>query len=234
MIDLARYKTLIFDCDGVLLDSNRVKTDAFRLAAAPYGEAAADELVAHHVANGGVSRYVKFERFLSTIAPKYKTQVSNQDELPDLEGLLENYASAVRSGLATCPVASGLPELRSLTRGARWLVVSGGDQSELRQVFRERGLAELFDGGIFGSPDTKDEILSREFQGGIIQHNAVFIGDSRLDHEAATRAGTDFVFVSGWTDFSNWKEYVNRNGIHAIESLSELSQHVKGSGRIAY
>ena len=29
------YSAIIFDCDGVILDSNRVKTDAFRLVAEP-------------------------------------------------------------------------------------------------------------------------------------------------------------------------------------------------------
>ena len=29
-MNLTPYKTLIFDCDGVLLDSNHIKTNAFR------------------------------------------------------------------------------------------------------------------------------------------------------------------------------------------------------------
>jgi hypothetical protein len=42
--------TLVFDCDGVVLNSNRIKTEAFRLVAAPYGEAAAEALVQYHLA----------------------------------------------------------------------------------------------------------------------------------------------------------------------------------------
>ena len=43
MID--QYRTWIFDCDGVLLDSNRVKTQAMFEAAKPHGEDAAMKLV---------------------------------------------------------------------------------------------------------------------------------------------------------------------------------------------
>lgn len=43
--DLQRYRTLVFDCDGVLLNSNMVKTQAFYSTALPYGEKAAKELV---------------------------------------------------------------------------------------------------------------------------------------------------------------------------------------------
>ena len=30
MIEISKYKSLIFDCDGVILNSNKIKTDAFR------------------------------------------------------------------------------------------------------------------------------------------------------------------------------------------------------------
>ncbi|NLC22432.1 MAG: HAD family hydrolase, partial [Halomonadaceae bacterium] len=34
--ELKAYLTLVFDCDGVVLDSNRVKTEAFYQATLPY------------------------------------------------------------------------------------------------------------------------------------------------------------------------------------------------------
>ncbi len=40
-----KYKSLIFDCDGVVLNSNKAKTEAFYKAALPYGEQAASALV---------------------------------------------------------------------------------------------------------------------------------------------------------------------------------------------
>ncbi|WP_328190384.1 HAD family hydrolase [Marinobacter sp. OP 3.4] len=194
MADLARYMTWVFDCDGVLLDSNRVKTEAFYQAAEPYGPGQAEALVDYHVRNGGISRYVKFSTFLSDIVGRSR---ADGDEL---QQLLDRYAGLVGEGLRQCAVADGLMTLRRLTGSARWLVVSGGDQEELRGVFADRGLAELFDGGIFGSPDTKDEILAREWENGGILHPAVFVGDSRYDIEAATRAGLDFIFARRWSE----------------------------------
>lgn len=41
---MQKYETLVFDCDGVLLDSNRVKTEAFWTVASQFGQAAADAL----------------------------------------------------------------------------------------------------------------------------------------------------------------------------------------------
>src|SRR5690606_26753436 len=83
-----------------------------------------------------------------------------------LEQLLTKYASYVRSGLLSCDIAPGLGDLRKKTPNSKWLIVSGGDQQELRDIFEQRGIHTWFDGGIFGSPDNKELILSRELEKG--------------------------------------------------------------------
>lgn len=215
---LEKYKTLVFDCDGVVLNSNKVKTDAFYQAALSYGEQAAQALVEYHVANGGVSRYKKFAYFLNTLVPQYAAEVSG----PTLEELLDAYASNVLQGLLTCDIAEGIHELRKNTSNTNWLIVSGGDQAELRHVFAERGLAEYFDGGIFGSPDTKDEILEREISKGNIQQPALFLGDSKYDYQASNGAGLDFVFLTGWTEVEGWEEWCCKNVLLTTQSISSL------------
>ncbi|MCC5450288.1 HAD hydrolase-like protein [Rheinheimera sp. UJ51] len=210
-MNLSNYQTLVFDCDGVVLNSNKVKTEAFFKAALPYGEAAAQQLVDYHVARGGISRYKKFEWFVENV-------VAGQAG-PNLEQLLAAYAKEVLEGLLNCEIVSGLTELRAKTAHANWLIVSGGDQQELRDVFATKDIAKYFDGGIFGSPDSKDTILAREKQNGNIKPKALFLGDSRYDHEAATTAKLDFVFLSYWTEFSEWQSYCASNTIQTQNSL---------------
>ncbi len=214
-LDLSSYNTLVFDCDGVLLNSNKVKTQAFYLAALPYGDAAAQALVDYHVANGGVSRYKKFDYFLKSI-------VADQSDGPGVDVLLSRYAENVREGLLSCDVASGLMELRTKTNVARWLIVSGGDQAELREIFQLRGLANLFDGGIFGSPDTKDEILEREKVSGNIKFPAMFLGDSKYDYQASHAAGLDFIFVADWSEVKDPGQWCQENSLCEVRSISQL------------
>lgn len=219
---LANYSTLVFDCDGVVLDSNRIKTDAFRIAALPWGAKLADALVAHHVANGGISRHRKFAYFLESIVPSFSPSAVPGIDGPGLDELLASYALAVRGGLMACDVAEGLEDLRANTPNARWCIVSGGDQAELREIFSARGLDLFFDGGIFGSPDSKDVILGREIEIGSIHAPALFLGDSRYDYQAAQRAGIDFVFISQWTEVADWQEFASQNKLRAIASLPDL------------
>jgi phosphoglycolate phosphatase-like HAD superfamily hydrolase len=212
---LTDYSTVIFDCDGVLLDSNRIKTEAFRTVALEAGETAADKLVDHHRRYGGVARNEKFRYFVEQILalPPDSTMVDH---------LVALYAKEVRHRLLDCAVAPGLQGLREATQGVRWAVVSGGAQAELREVFTKRGLAPLFDAGIHGSPDNKHTLLARLREAGALDGPAVFLGDSRYDHEAAIRAGLDFVFISGWTEFDDWSEYCASHKLTAVPDLSAL------------
>lgn len=209
------YSTLVFDCDGVVLNSNQVKTQAFYQATLPYGEEAAQRLVDFHVNNGGISRYKKFALFLD--------EMTGGRDGPTLEQLLDSYAERVRDGLMACEVAPGLDALRKATPNTRWLIVSGGDQDELRDIFSVRGIDTYFDAGIFGSPDTKDEILARELDTGTITTPALFLGDSTYDYEAATRAGVDFVFLSAWSEVADWQDWWDSNGLTSVESIRELT-----------
>jgi phosphoglycolate phosphatase-like HAD superfamily hydrolase len=213
------YNTLIFDCDGVILNSNRIKTEAFYQAALPYGEESAQALVDYHKLNGGISRYIKFAHFLENIKPA-------EQKGPNLEKMLETYASHVHQGLRCCDIASGLFDLRERTNSSRWLVVSGGDQEEIRQVFAERKLDVLFDGGIFGSPDTKDDILAREKNSGTIRYPAIFFGDSSYDYSAAKKASIEFTFISDWSELAEWEQWCASNRIKHACNINSILQRL--------
>lgn len=219
MIDLDQYNTLVFDCDGVILDSNQLKSQAYFDTAIAFGadEQQAKALMDYHIRLGGISRYPKYRYFLTEIMG----QPAHEE---DLDFLLDRFAQEIHQGLLKCKIASGLHELRQRCSHANWMVLSGGDQQELRQLFRQRDLDAMFDAGIYGSPDNKDQVLARELGNGNIRKPALFLGDSKYDHEAAKTAGLDFVFVSELTEFDDWQDYCAEHHIPVIERLSSLLQ----------
>ena len=184
---------------------------------------------------GPVSRYKEFAYFVEQIAPNfvpsYAKQRNSAEQSPDLETLLQAYACYVRERLLSCDLALGLEALREQTPNARWLIVSGGDQAELRDVFANRGIVEWFDGGSFGSPDTKDEILARELASGNIQQPALFLGDSKYDYQAASAAGLDFVFLSGWSEVTDWEAWASVHGLVYVNSVQSLVDNCSLDGR---
>jgi len=213
--ELSSYSALLFDCDGVVLNSNKIKTQAFYNVAVRYGPEHAEALVKYHVSNGGISRYAKFEYFLQEIVKK------KIDEA-ELALLLNLFSEEVKKGLLTCGVAERLDELRETTRGIPWLIVSGGDQHELREVFMLRGLDKYFDGGIFGSPDDKETILSREILKQGFAKPMLFLGDSKYDFEVASVFSLDFVFIRQWSEVRDLDSWLSHKQIDSLPSVSHL------------
>lgn len=216
-VDLKKYKTIVFDCDGVILDSNVVKTEAYSRTAKNLGasDAQAQQLVDYHVKLGGISRYHKFDWYVREVL---KQPVSDKA----IQVLLDEFSRELEEGLMHCTIAEGLHALRDATKDAKWVILSGGDQQEIRDLFAKRDLAKHFDGGLFGSPDNKDTVLAREKANGHLQMPALFIGDSKYDHEASTNAGLDFIFVSDWTEVPDWQAYCKAQNIHVFSSIQAL------------
>ena len=217
MLPLSQYKTLVFDCDGVVLNSNQLKIQAYFDVAIKFGanEVQAQALVDHHVRLGGISRYPKFEYFLRDIM---QLEVTDQT----MQTLLDTFTAEVKRLLTDCEIAPDLMGVRDANPNAKWMIISGGDQAELRDIFQQRGIDTLFDAGIYGSPDNKDAILAREVGLGHITQPALFIGDSRYDHQASTNAGLDFVFLSAWTDVEGWQDYCATHKIEVFNHLGNL------------
>ena len=216
-VDLHKYKTIVFDCDGVILDSNVVKTEAYFRTAKNLGatDKQAQALVDYHVKLGGISRYHKFDWYLREILKQPATEKA-------IQVFLDEFSRELEDGLMHCTIAGGLQELRDVTKDAKWMILSGGDQQEIRDLFAKRKLADLFDGGLFGSPDNKDTVLAREKANGDLQLPALFVGDSKYDRESSTNAGLDFIFVSDWTEVPDWQKFCTENDIKVLPNISLL------------
>lgn len=213
-----REWAFLFDCDGVLLDSNGVKTEAFRQVALPYGAEVATAVVGHHVIHGGVSRYVKIERMFTEV-------LGRAPQLGEVDEALDRFGDVARKGLLdSAPDAGAVAFLSRLQRAnVRSVVVSGGDQSEVRWALERHGLSRWID-AIHGSPRTKSSIVEDLVRTWIEPRRAVLIGDSRVDMEVALEFGIEPIFVHHWTEFAGWEKFVKQNGVLAVSDLSELDR----------
>ena len=216
MIELNKYNTIIFDCDGVILNSNFQKIEAYRNTALAYGASKlqAEELVAHHVELTGISRYVKFKYFLKEIMSEEITDYS-------MKKLVDTLNEEVINLLKDCEIASGIEKLKSQTKKSIWMVASGGDQEELRFLFKEKNITSYFEGGIYGSPSSKHQIVEEKLKSNSFLP-ALFLGDSLYDIETAQKFNLDFVFVYGWTDLKDWKKICDEKKLTYIEKIEDL------------
>lgn len=208
------YDTILFDCDGVILNSNKIKSQAFYNIASAYSIPAARELVEYNQQFGGVSRHEKFKHFRKNILPKY----SHTE--PDQETLITQFATYVRNGLMECEVSPHLNDIRLQFPHAEFAIISGGDQSELTDVFSARNIDHYFTSGIWGSPATKYDNINSQFSSLVVK-STLFIGDSQLDHQVAESFGFDFIFVSDWTEMPDWQSYCDQHNVKAFRNIGD-------------
>ena len=63
-------KTLIFDFDGVIIDTASIKTEAFYKLFRKYGSNIAKKAKNYHLENEGISRFEKFEYIINKFLKK--------------------------------------------------------------------------------------------------------------------------------------------------------------------
>lgn len=198
----ADYDTLVFDCDGVILDSNRIKSAAFRTVTAPFGAEASARFLDYHHRHGGISRNEKFAHFLDafvTVAPADRERL--------LGGLLRDYAAICARELLACPLIPGVAALlASIPPRVAAHVVTGGAQSEVRAVFAARGLDRHF-ASILGSPTSKHDNMRLLAAAGALRGRALYFGDAELDMQLAEEFGLEFVFVHGVSDWPDGRAH---------------------------
>jgi phosphoglycolate phosphatase-like HAD superfamily hydrolase/putative flippase GtrA len=220
MLQPQNYHTWIFDCDGVLLDSNRCKANAFYKAALPYGTEIANQIATYHKDNGGISRFKKF-RYV------FENLLGRTDYEAEYERMVQDFSRAAREELQNCKPVAGVEDfLKSAPAGTRLFVISGAEEEELKWSLEIHGLAKYFH-GIFGSPRSKTEILNTLAESRQLVGPTVYFGDSRYDFLSASQAGCDFLFVNGFTDFANWQTFVQENNIPTARDFTELLQKNK-------
>ena len=223
MIDIKGYKLIIFDCDGVILNSNHLKTSAFYDVALFAGEEIATRFAKYHVENGGVSRYVKFKFFIEHFLNLNANSEVGQTLYAQL---LHDYSLRVKHAMLTCEMTTALDSLKLKTSSASWAVASGSDQEELRSIFYARNLDNYFDLGIFGSPSSKLTIVRVLISDNFQSSSGLVIGDSLLDYKVSLELQTDFIYISGWAESSALTNISTNNSIIAYDSLATLSSNL--------
>jgi HAD superfamily hydrolase (TIGR01549 family) len=216
MKKLSEYQTMAFDCDGVILNSNHIKTQAFYSLALPYGTLVAADLVDYHVANGGIARDKKIDHLFHSILKRAPSKGERTN-------LMDTYADLIFERLMKAEIANGLKDLKLRTKGAEWIVVSGGNQGELRTIFERRALDSHFPiANVFGSPRSKHQIIEDGHKQGQFKAPVLFVGDSHYDHQVAQDFNFDFVFTSAWSEWKNPKLGENSIMIDYIADLLEI------------
>jgi phosphoglycolate phosphatase-like HAD superfamily hydrolase len=175
-----KTKTILWDFDGVILDSMAVRDWGFKEIFKDFTEPQVSKLLEYHRVNGGLSRYVKIRYFYENILGKLISEervleyaeafsVLMKQELTNTDNLIVDAVSFIREN----------------SNKFSFHIVSGSDQAELRFLCKELGLETYFI-SIHGSPTPKNQLVKTLIEEhGYDKKSTCLIGDSINDFEAA-------------------------------------------------
>jgi len=194
MRQVSDCKVYIFDCDGVILDSNQLKIDAMESALNTLFQDRNKiaECIDYFRHNFGKSRFHHVDVFVDDIfcLSKAEAEIKRNE-------IIELYSQQCKSLYLRAELTPGFINFLTSLNGNKY-VASGSEQAELREVFALRGLSAHF-AGIYGSPTLKTELVANILK----QENrkdAVMFGDALSDLSAALDNNIDFI---AYLPFSN-------------------------------
>jgi phosphoglycolate phosphatase-like HAD superfamily hydrolase len=181
-------RVVFLDFDGVIKESLDMKTSAFAALFAPWGEDAVTAVRAHHIANGGMSRYRKIPLYLREFC---KTDASEAL----VQRLLADFAARVVEDVVASPFVAGAEDFMHdcTRRGIPIAVVSGTPEEEMRAIAARMGYDRRF-ARVYGSPRDKNELLALAQQDfSCAPPDALFVGDSINDYLPAQALGVPYI-----------------------------------------
>src|SRR5690606_11967502 len=150
---LDKYKVILWDFDGVIMDSMPVRELGFREVLKAYPKDQVEQLVTFHLQNGGLSRYVKFRYFFE--------EVRKENVLDEQINVLSQSFSDIMLSLLLNEkllIQDTVEFIKNNHQRFRMHIVSGSDGRELKYICDQIGLSAYFH-SIHGSPTPKKELV---------------------------------------------------------------------------
>lgn len=189
------YDVIIFDCDGVILNSNTMKISAMcnTLKQVKFPTKLIEPAIIAFMNNFGKSRTYHCRYFVETLL-KLKGKKSTELQ----ENILLHYTQAVEDEYLQVSLCEDFLALLTHLSDKVFYVASGSEQEQLIRIFKKRALFSYFK-SVLGSPETKSNNVAKILH----QHNpqkVLFVGDSVADFEAAVDNSIDFLFYSPYSN----------------------------------
>ena len=177
---LDKFKVILWDFDGVLMNSNSVRDLGFEKVLATYPAEQVKVLMNYHKANGGLSRYVKFRYFFE----KVRNEVVSEEHIQELA---KKFSLIMREILfdQSLLIQDSIQFVRENFTKFKMHIVSGSDGVELNALCKHLEIDKYFI-TIEGSPTAKNELVKQLLNSyNYIPNECILIGDSINDLEAA-------------------------------------------------
>lgn len=205
---MEQYQHILLDFDGVVCDSNSIKSENILLAAKQY----TDEDTAR-----------KFQTWFTKqtgIPRERKTNSFFKDE--NISGQILSAYERLNERLINAEIMPGIKDFLSINKNIPFIILSGGNKKEIESYLKKHDLLQFIELILCG-PATKEENLKKY----PLHGKTLFIGDSLYDFEVAQKFFFDFIFLYGYTQFKEWQSFKFPANVNKFENFKNIIGSVK-------
>jgi phosphoglycolate phosphatase-like HAD superfamily hydrolase len=185
---LNEYDVLVFDMDGVLLNSldrlSKALTDCVK---SDMDESTFAKFLEYDRLNPGKSRFEKFQY-------AYETILESQNHEKQIKTALSDFAKKSLDARIDSKLEIAIFELFQKFNSKAFVLLSNCSNDQIQKVVSHHKMDSVFQGQIYGTPPTKLDTLKT-----IAQANPgkklISISDSSSDAEIADELEIDFLYV---------------------------------------
>ena len=179
-------KAVILDFDGVVIESNDLKTQAFGRVFSRFPDHY-EAMMAFHHANVFVTRFVKFHHLVVE-------RLGRPEGDPLLDELARDFSRETQARLSEAPLVPGAQAfLERVSAAVPVYLASVTPQQELESLLAARGLSRYFT-GIYGCPPWNKPAAIADILAAVGgADDVIFVGDSAGDQRAAAATGVEFI-----------------------------------------
>lgn len=207
----SHYDQIIFDCDGVLIDSNNIKTNGFKILFSKHKHEQVNNLIEYHKKNNGISRYDKIYYFYNKILKK---KISKELIMK----LSLKFNDIIEQELYQANTLSGLRKFLIFLKknGKEMHVISAGENDQVNRVLTKKKLSKYFI-SINGSPTEKIIHMKNICKK---KHKVIYIGDSESDYKLTLNFKIPFIFISEKSNWENYDSHLNgKKNVHVFKNF---------------
>lgn len=212
----SQFDLIVFDLDGVILDSNGFKLEAMRAVLGRYDAAAAEAFLNEFRANFGRTRREHFLSFYNQyLAPGAGFETFYDEAAYD-------YASRVAKRYPAAPLCEGVATfIRGLNQSGHVMyVVSGTMTGEAQAALHGKGLASMFK-GILGGPTRKMDHVRSILHSQRSDRPSLLIGDAAEDARVAQECGMHFLFAEKYA-IVRARDILDQLGLTQLQATATL------------
>jgi len=147
-------KGIIFDFDGVIAESIKLKSDAFGELYKAFGENIVRKVIEHHEANGGMPRFEKIKYY-------HKSFLKKNLSHKEIHQIANKFSDLVIDKIVASAYVPGVVDyIKKSKKKYKLFISTGTPTGEIKTILNGKKISHYFD-EVFGSPEKKKKHIEK-------------------------------------------------------------------------